>query len=173
VKTSRDDVVVDIDKERLIRRMKQNFDHELADGEICALMPTAMTSTAAFDARKTRRYLIEHGFKSENVVRYSYRPFDNRWIYWEPETALLDRKREEYFPQIFESNIWLSAGQRNRKDAFYQPQVTKYLADDGLPSIVGGPSGRETGRSRLYRFLHDACIWTPRFQKRACESIFR
>jgi hypothetical protein len=28
-----------------------------------------------------------------------------------------------------DTNIWLSAGQRNRKEAFYQPQVTRRLAD--------------------------------------------
>jgi predicted helicase len=80
VKTSRDDVVVDIDKERLISRMKSYFDPDLSDGEIRALMPTAMTNTGGFDAR-TRRYLIERGFKPKNVTRYCYRPFDNRWIY--------------------------------------------------------------------------------------------
>jgi hypothetical protein len=66
------------------------------------------------------------------MMRYCYRPFDNRWLYWEPETALLDRKREEYFPHIFEENLWLSAGQHNRKDAFYQPQVTRHLTDHHL-----------------------------------------
>lgn len=132
MKTSRDDVVVDIDKERLISRMKQYFDPELGDAEIRAIMPTAMTSTARFDAKKTRQYLVKRGFKPENIARYCYRPFDNRWLYWEPETKLLDEKRSEYFPQAFAGNIWLSAGQRNRKDAFYQPQVTAILADHHL-----------------------------------------
>lgn len=80
VKTSRDDVVVDIDKERLISRIKQYFDPELDDAEIRALMPTAMTTAGGFDARKTRRFLIQRGFKPENIVRYCYRPFDNRWL---------------------------------------------------------------------------------------------
>jgi predicted helicase len=110
VKTSRDDVVVDIDKDRLIERMKKYFDAALSDSEVREVMPTAMTSTARFDAKKTRRYLIERGFNPENVVRYCYRPFDNRWLYWEPETKLLDEKRSEYFPHTFEKNIWLSAG---------------------------------------------------------------
>jgi hypothetical protein len=132
VKTSRDDVVVDVDKERLVSRMKQYFDDELGDAEVRAIMPTAMTSTARFDSRKTRRYLVKRGFRPENVVRYCYRPFDNRWLYWEPETKLLDEKREEYFPQVFTGNMWLSAGQHNRKDAFYQPQLTALLADHHL-----------------------------------------
>ena len=98
VKTSRDDVVVDIDKERLLSRMKQYFDPELADSEIRAIMPTAVRSTARFDAKKTRRYLVQRGFKPENIVRYCYRPFDNRWLYWEPEKKLLDREAWRIFP---------------------------------------------------------------------------
>jgi len=39
-----------------------------------------MTDAARFDARKTHRYLVQRGFKPENVVRYCYRPFDNRWL---------------------------------------------------------------------------------------------
>jgi hypothetical protein len=132
VKTSRDDVVVDINKERLISRIQQYFDPELSDAEAHALIPTAMTSTARFEAKKSRQYLLKRGFKAENIVRYCYRPFDNRWLYWEPETKLLDEKRSEYFPQIFVGNFWLSAGQHNRKDAFYQPQVTALLADHHL-----------------------------------------
>jgi predicted helicase len=47
VKTSRDDLVVDIDKERLLSRMEQYFDPELGDAEIRAIMPSAMTSAGA------------------------------------------------------------------------------------------------------------------------------
>jgi hypothetical protein len=58
-----------------------------------SVMPTAMMSTSGFDANKTRRYLVQRGFKPEWIVPYCYRPFDHRWLYWEPETVLLDRKR--------------------------------------------------------------------------------
>ena len=130
VKTSRDDLVVDIDKERLVSRMEQYFDPELGDAEIRAIMPTAMTTTARFDARKTRRYLVQRGFKPENIVRYCYRPFDNRWLYWEQETALLDRKREEYFPQVFEQNIWIEARQKQPMERFDRGYVVRVMADN-------------------------------------------
>ena len=89
-------------------------------------MPTAVTDAAGFDARKTRRYLLQRGFKPEKIVPCCYRPFDDRWLYWEPETSLLDRRREEYFPHIFDRNIWLAAVQQNRKN-FDPPVVTRKL----------------------------------------------
>ncbi len=109
--------------------MKQYFDPELEDSEIRAIMPTAVTSTAKFDAKKTRRYLVQRGFKPENIVRYCYRPFDNRWLYWEPETALLDRKREEYFPQVFEGNSFLFTTGRTRKGTAEPALPTRFLND--------------------------------------------
>jgi len=126
VKTSRDEVVVDIDRERLVERMEQYFDPELSDADVRTIMPTAMTDATRFKARETRRYLVRRGFKPEKIVRYCYRPFDNRWLYWESETSLLDRPREEYFPHIFEGNIWLAAVQQNRKN-FDPPIVTRKL----------------------------------------------
>jgi hypothetical protein len=130
VKTSRDDVVVDIDKERLVSRMEQYFDPELGDAEIRAIMPSAMTSVGGFDARKTRRYLVQRGFRPENIVRYCYRPFDNRWLYWEQETALLDRKREEYSPHVFEQNIWIEARQKQPMERFDRGYIVRVLADN-------------------------------------------
>lgn len=70
VKTSRDDVVVDIDRGRLVNRMAQYFDPEVSDADIRTVMPAAVTSTARFDAKRSRRYLIQRGFYSENIVRY-------------------------------------------------------------------------------------------------------
>ena len=99
VKTSRDDVVVDIDRDRLVKRMKQYFDRMISDEQMRAIASSAMASTKRFQAGTVRRQLLKRGFLSENVVRYCYRPFDLRWLYWEPETKLLDEKREDYFPQ--------------------------------------------------------------------------
>ena len=129
VKTSRDDVVVDIDRDRLEARMRRYFDPVVSDEDVRSEMPGAMESTARFNAPKVRKDLLKRGFLPDGIVPYCYRPFDIRWLYWEPETDLLDRKREEYVPHIVPENCWLSAGQRNRKEDFYQPQFTKVLAD--------------------------------------------
>jgi len=129
VKTSRDELVVDIDRDRLVTRMRAYFDPEVSDEEMGRIAPTAMTDGPGFEARKTRAALIRRGFLPDNVVRYCYRPLDLRWLYWEPETKLLDRERSDYFAQVFEGNSWFSAGQRNRRETFYAPQFTRVLAD--------------------------------------------
>ena len=137
VKTSRDDVVVDVDRERLIRRMERYFDPAVSHEEMRRISPGAMQSTARFEAEAVRDQLRKRGFLPEKVVCYCYRPFDLRWLYWEPETKLLDEKRAEYFPHVGEGNLWLSAGQHNRKEDFYQPQFTLLLADHHIGWLAG------------------------------------
>jgi hypothetical protein len=56
-----------------------------------------------------------------------YRPFDTRWVYWEPETKLLDEKRTGFFSQIFKGNVWIATQQKPRK-LWSKPQVVRPLA---------------------------------------------
>jgi hypothetical protein len=119
IQPSRDSVVVDIDREKLVERMEAYFDPEVSNEEIARISPAAMRSTGRFDATATRERLSRRGLLRENLVRYFYRPFDARWLYWEPETKLLDEKRADYFPQVFKGNVWMSAAQQNRK--LYDP----------------------------------------------------
>ena len=77
-----------------------------------------------------RDALLARGGPDEGgFVRFAYRPFDTRWLYWEKDTKLLDEKRAEYRPHVFEGNLWLSEVPRLRRDAA-QPQavVTSALA---------------------------------------------
>lgn len=46
------------------------------------------------------------------VVRFAYRPFDVRWLYWDPDEKLLDRNRLEYIEQAPVSEPTISAQQK-------------------------------------------------------------
>ncbi|MDQ6833342.1 MAG: N-6 DNA methylase, partial [Chloroflexota bacterium] len=130
VKTSRDDVVVDIDKERLVCRMEQYFDPQISPEEMRHIAPGAIEDSGRFDAAAIRKHLQQRGFLPENIVRYSYRPFDTRWLYWEPETKLLDEKRSDYFSQIYDGNIWIEARQKQPMEHFDRGCFVRTLADN-------------------------------------------
>jgi hypothetical protein len=117
VKTARDDFLVDIDKEGLEARVSQYFDLRVSDEDLKRLCPVAMTPTDRFDPLSTRKQLVSRGRGPGKIMRYSYRPFDVRWLYWDPDTKLLDEKRAEYEPHIFSGNRWLTAAQAVRKGA--------------------------------------------------------
>ena len=118
VKTSRDGFLVDIDPDRLKARIGDYFDSALSHEEIARRYPSAMKTTARFDARKVRDTLLARGGPDESgFVRHVYRPFDTRWLYWEADTKLLDEKRADYKAHVFEGNWWLSFNKRPQKGA--------------------------------------------------------
>ena len=130
VKTSRDGFLVDVDLDRLQRRVGDYFNNDLGHDEIARRYPGVMKSSARFNARAVRDALLKRGGPVEDgFVRYAYRPFDTRWLYWEGNTKLLDEKRTEYKPHVFDGNLWLSAVPRLRRDAAEsQTAFTTYIA---------------------------------------------
>ena len=127
VKTSRDGFLVDIDLDRLKARVADYFDASLSHEEIARLYPTVMKTTAGFDARRVRNALLARGGPGEAMfVRHAYRHLDNRWLYWEGETNLLDRPRADYRPHVFEGNVWLVSQQKPRRE-WSPPQVISQM----------------------------------------------
>ena len=87
VKTSRDGFLVDVDLARLRARVADYFDARVSHEEIARRYPGAMKTTARFDARAVRDALLARGGPNDGgFVRFAYRPFDTRWLYWEADT---------------------------------------------------------------------------------------
>ena len=130
VNTNRDGFVVDIDVDSLKSRTTDYFDSDLSDAEIARRYPVAMQSRARYNPSAVRNALLARGGPTESgFVPYAYRPFDTRWLYWEADTKLLNEKRPDYRPHVFDGNLWLSAVPHLRKDAT-EPQacVTQQIA---------------------------------------------
>ena len=129
VKTSRDGFLVDTDLDRLRARIGDYFDERLSHDEIARRYPGAMKVTARFNARSVRDALLERGGPIDaGFIRFAYRPFDNRWLYWEAETKLLDEKRADYRPHVFEGNMWLVLQNKARPD-LSPPLVISNIGD--------------------------------------------
>ena len=173
VKTSRDPFLVDTDLGRLKRRLADYFDSSLNHDEIARRDPGVMKATGLFNARAVRDALLERGGPIDaGFIRFFYRPFDIRWLYWEADSGLLDRPRSDYRPHVFEGNMWLSAAQHLRKGA-EEPQAcfTKYMGslhliertalmfpaylhDDGFGVSGDGIQRRPNLSSAAQRYLH-------------------
>ena len=92
VKTSRDGFLVDTDLDRLKDRIAAYFNSDLSHEEIARRYPGVMKTTARFNAHAARDTLLARGGPDEaGFIRFAYRPFDNRWLYWEGETKLLTK----------------------------------------------------------------------------------
>ena len=176
VKTSRDRFVIDTDLNRLHERLEAYFDNSIPTDEVARMHPEAMKSTRLFDAQKIRESLVQRGGPVESgFVRTLFRPFDSRWMYWEAETKLLDRKRADYIPHVFDGNMSLCANKNEIQDDFTHGLVTGqignwklgywgmhffplYLRDDQFGEEVNGVkcTANLSETARQYIDSHDA-----------------
>ena len=171
VKTSRDGFLVDVDLDRLKQRVGDYFNDALGHDEIARRHPGVMKSSARFNARAVRDALLKRGGPAEGgFVRHAYRPFDNRWLYWEGETKLLDEKRADYKPHIFEGNLWIGSNKREIDEHPSHGTATPYLGnwklgnwgihffplwlnDDGLRLVAHGMQHRPNLSEPAQRYL--------------------
>lgn len=139
VKTSRDEFLVDMDRERLEGRLARYFDPSVSHEALRGVLPEIMKEVSGFAASAVRDRLLPKGRATITVCRFAYRPMDVRWLAWEGDERLLDRARPEYFAQVFEGNLFLEARQRIPQDTFDRGFATTNLADNlgnGLSSFI-------------------------------------
>ena len=114
--TNRDPFLVDIDLDRLRHRLTDYFNKALSHNEIAQHYPLVMKPLEYFDAVATRETLVHRGGPTQTgFIRFTYRPFDTRWLYWEADTKLLNDKRADYLSHVFDDNMWFSAARHVRK----------------------------------------------------------
>ena len=154
VLTNRDSFLVDTDLDRLRGRIADYFAPNISDAEIVRRHPVAMRETRRFAARQTRASLVKRGGPEDsNFVRFCYRPFDVRWLYWEPETKLVEERRAEYRPHLMPGNLWLTAAKQLRKGAtepqacFSSLPVSHHLIERGTNLF---PAWLSAGRELRY-----------------------
>ena len=146
VKTSRDRFLVDTDPDRLKARIGDYFDKSLSHGEVAQRWPAAMKNLHGFNGQVVRDERLANelpagkagGPGKAGFIRYDYRPFDTRWLYWDPDRGLLDAPRVAYRPHVFEENVWIEAREREAKEDFSRGTLVRHLADNfgnGLSSF--------------------------------------
>ena len=130
VTTGRDSFLIDVDLDRIEARLKDYFNSALSYGEIERRYPSVTNTTRRYDARSVRDSLLRRDKPDErsSIVRYAYRPFDNRFLYWEAETKLLDEKRADFKRHLFKGNRCLVFQRKARPD-FSPPLVISILGD--------------------------------------------
>lgn len=149
VKTARDKDLVSIDLEPLKKRMERYFDPAISHDLMRLEAPEIMGSDPRFDSEQVREFLRKRGVKPGSFIRYCYRPFDVRWLFWEGETMLLDRARTEFRPHIFGGNLGFVLAQKTRK-GFEPPVVstaiTSYHVIESVslffPLFLAQPDGK-------------------------------
>jgi len=100
--------LIDIDGSRLLARLQDYFG-DLSDADIKEKYPSMMRDAARFPAVETRLRLRAEGFSPRHVETFSYRPFDDRFLYRHNARPLFSEPANELFSLATGDNFFLVA----------------------------------------------------------------
>jgi len=129
VTTARDHFVVGFTNEEIIQRVRV-FTGDLSDDLVKQGLKLKDTGTWKLAQAKQR---IRDQRHEDHVHRYAYRPFDNRWIYY--DSSLIERDRKEIMKHIINSeNLGLNLTRRLRDPVWRHVYVSSLVTDKTLLS---------------------------------------
>ena len=137
--TARDNFVIDFGKNVLLKRIKEFSDPEFNDDEIRKkifgnkiggkYLPGDTRGWKMVDARRRIRN-IEH---KQIICKVSYRPFDDRYIYY--HSAMVDWGREKYMRNFIQKeNIGLDLCRQLVSEEYSHIFITDKIVDDSFVS---------------------------------------
>lgn len=120
--------VIDVDPEVLGARMRDYFS-ELSFEEVRRRHPVLCEPRARYQPHQVRERLRKTSeFRSDRIVPYLVFPLDRRFIYYEPETKLLNERRPELWANLAD-NFFLVAVPQPRQVSESRPLVATSLFD--------------------------------------------
>ena len=123
VQPGRGTALVDIDRERLERRLRMYFDPNATNAEVAEECADLMTDEAGYIATSVRDRArhAKVAYSANKVARITWMPFDERSYYAESEVRLVHRPRPEFKEQVRTGNLFLACTQKPRKDEYPSP----------------------------------------------------
>jgi predicted helicase len=123
--TKRDNFITDRNYQNLKDRISKLANRNLEDKEITTLY--GLRDTYEWKLHPARQKIIKQGFKTEKLIDYAYRPFDNRYIYF--EDALIARSVREIMHNLLYSNCALNIMRHYFGTDFHHVFVSDFVSD--------------------------------------------
>jgi predicted helicase len=123
--TKRDTFIIDQNYQSLKAKILRLANRNLEDKEITALY--GLKDTYEWKLHPARQKIIEEGFKTKKLIEYAYRPFDNRYIYF--EDALIARSVREIMHNLLYQNLALNVMRHYFGTDFHHVFVSNIVSD--------------------------------------------
>lgn len=118
----RQGALIDIDKGRLEERMRMYFDEHILWDRLVDMNHGLTVPQARFNPMATREGLLAaSGFFEDNIQRYTFKPFDDRWCYHSKAKSLWGEPKPNLAELVDDDNAFIVARSR------------KAVADEGVP----------------------------------------
>lgn len=132
VQPLRDEAVLAQDRQVLESRMRDYFDQSRDWGSIVNSHPGFAATKSGYDGDKvrTKLFALQAAYEPARVVPFMFKPFDDRWLYWETRDKLLHRSRKELLPhwRNVSGQVSLVAAQTARREGAIRPVPAKGVA---------------------------------------------
>jgi predicted helicase len=131
IQTGQDNFVVDFELDHLRDRLDRFFDPRITDNEIKDLYQ--LKDKAGWSLSMERATAFSEGIDSNLFVRYFYRPFDLRWIYY--SKRVIKRPVHEVMNHLLEDNRALVTCRQQVQAGFRHIFVTDHIGDGNAISL--------------------------------------
>jgi predicted helicase len=131
VQTGADKFIVQFDVGELKNRVNDFFDRSLSDDEIGKKYQ--LTDKSGWSLSRERVKAIREGIRPELFIKYLYRPFDLRWIYFSKRT--LKRPVLEIMSNMLRPNLALITCRQQIREGFSHVFVTNHVGDGSAISL--------------------------------------
>lgn len=145
--TSRDDFVIDFDKESLKNRLRIFINSNDSDDFI--KQSFKLKENKNWTVAKARKELRDVTNLDDYIQKILYRPFDERWIFYHP--AVIERSREEVMKHMMKDNLGLIARRQMIGDRINYMFVSDKPISDGVIR-----SDNKGGESVFPLYLHNS-----------------
>lgn len=123
IKTHRDNLVIDMDIHLLQNKIETFFDTTLSESEIKSKLKLKESDTWTIKKAKDNNTFIE-----EKIHKITYRPFDDRYIYFDPK--LVERGRDNIMTNVIDKdNVSLLVCRQQSTYDFQHVFISKNIAD--------------------------------------------
>ncbi len=123
--TKRDSFIIDFEKSNLIKRIKDFLNKNISDEDINKKY--GISSTYEWNMGQARKKLSSEGLHNHKIIRYLYRPFDFRYIYY--EGIIIARDVREIMTNLLSPNIALNCMRQFYGDEFCHIFLSDFVSD--------------------------------------------
>ena len=127
----------DISRDAIEKRMLDYFNPQLSWEEYQKMGGGLAKNAARFDAKKARESALKRGFESDNIVRYTIKPFDNRFCYYSGVRPIWNEPRPNLWKQYKQGNSFLISRAKNSTAIEGAPMFfTHCLGDNSVLALA-------------------------------------
>jgi len=126
--TSRDEFVIDFDKDKLRRRILQFREKKLPDEII--QQTYNLNDKSNWNLKDARGRIIKDDNWEQAITKILYRPFDEQWIFY--HDAVIERSRKEVMQHMLKENLGLVTSRIIKGEAYHHAFATTTMTDASL-----------------------------------------